>query len=277
MTVFRTNLKRGHKFFISGAMFGFCMARTIACVMRIVWAIKPQSVSVAIAASLFVAVGDVIGYIVNLNFAQRIIRALHPKVGWHPAFKIAFIAVYSLIAVSMALLISFTVYSFYTLNPGKRRTARDFQLYGASYFATVALLPIPLVLGALATPRTLVDDFGTGSFRNKIIIVLSGTTALALGAWFRAGTAYMNPRPATDPAPYQSKACFYIFYFTLEFLVIWGYLVARIDQRFYVPDKSKGPGDYSRFAGYEKEVDHTAPVNINGEVVYPICEGPVVR
>lgn len=283
MTIFQTNRKRGHKFIMSGAMFGFCMARILACTLRIVWANRPHSVSIAIVASLFIAIGTVLGFVVNLNFVQRILRALHPKAGWHTALTIVFVIIYSLIAISMFLLISFTVASFYTLDPGKLRTAGDVQRYGATYFATVAFLPIPLVLGALATARRIpMENFGSGSFWSKIIIVLFGAATLSLGAWFRAGTSYLKPRSISDPGPYQSKACFYIFYFTLEVLVIWTYLIARIDQRFHVPDGSRGPGDYSLSMGYEKEevgaarAYYKGPNYIVRHTVAPICESPVI-
>lgn len=283
MTVFQLNRKLRHKFVMSGAMFGFCMARIMACILRIVWANNPRNVSIAIAASFFIAVGTVLGFVVNLNFAQRILRALLPKVGWHPALKIMFIIVYALIAISMFLLVSFTVYSFYTLDPGKLQTARHVQLYGATYFATVAFLPIPLVLSALAIAHRIpMENFGSGRFRSKIMILLFGATTLSLGAWYRAGTSYLTPRPINAPGPYQSKACFYIFYFALEVLVIWTYLFARIDQRFHVPDGSARPGDYSRSMGYEKEEAETGRIKTKGPkysvtyAVFPICEGPVI-
>ena len=254
MTLFQRNKAGGHRFYLSGALFGFCMARILACVLRIVWACKPTNVSVAITASLFISLGDLVGFIVDLNFTQRIIRALHPRVGWHPAFNVAFAIIYSVIGVSVGLLIGFTVDSFYTLDQQKLHHSRDVQLYGGTYFAFSAFLPIPLILLAVSLPRkTQPENFGAHSLRTKIITVLCGTTTLALGAWFRAGTSYLEPRPAAHPGPYQSKACFYIFYFTLEVLVIWGYLLARVDMMFHVPDGSKGPGDYSRTNVKEKD------------------------
>lgn len=247
MTIFQINRKSGHKFIMSGAMFGFCMARIIACSLRIVWAAKPTNVSVEIAASLFVSVGDIIGFVVNLNLAQRIIRAHHPNFGWHSWLKIAFITMYAVFGLSIILLVSFTVWSYFILDPAKLIIARDVDLFGATYFATAAFLPIPMVLCArFLSSKTPAENFGTGTIRSKVIIVLYGSFLLALGTWFRAGTAYPKARPVDDPASYQSKACFYVFYFTLEILVIWTYLLVRIDRRFYVSDGSKGPGDYSR-------------------------------
>ena len=257
MTILQLNLRRGHKFPMSGAMFGWSMARILACAMRIAWATHPTNISLAIAAQLFVNLGDLVGFVININLAQRIVRALHPNFGWHPIFKRFLIIVFSLILVSMFLLIGFTVDSFFTLDPTKLHNARDAQLYGVTYFAFTAVLPIPLVLVSLAVHRkTEAERFGNSSLRTKTITILSGATTLALGEWFRAGTSYLTPRPVTDPAPYSSKACFYVFYFCLEILVIWSYLFARIDLIFYVPDGSKGPGDYSRSAMPNKGDNH---------------------
>lgn len=254
ITIFQRNKAGGHRFYLSGALFGFCMARILACILRISWACEPTKVSVAITASLFFNLGDLVGFIINLNFAQRVIRALNPRVGWHPASKIFFAIIYCVIGISIGLLIGFTVDSIYTLDPKRLRRSRDILLYGSTYFAFTAFLPIPLVLLAMILPRkTQPEAFGAHSLRTKIITLLSGATVLALGAWFRAGTNYLKPRPVAHPGPYQSRACFYIFYFTLEILVIWGYLLARVDLMFHVPDGSKGPGDYARTIVQEKD------------------------
>lgn len=95
-------------------------------------------------------------------------------------------------------------------------------------------------------PRnTRVEKFGSGRFRSKIFILLLSTALLTLGAAFRVGINYMNPRPRNDPAWYHSKACFYIFNFTVELLVIILYIVVRVDTRFFVPNGSRQAGDYS--------------------------------
>jgi hypothetical protein len=44
---------------------------------------------------------------------------------------------------------------------------------------------------------------------------------------------------------YLSRACFYVFNFTVEVCVVYMYALLRVDQRFHVPDGAKGPGSYS--------------------------------
>ncbi|KAL8830782.1 MAG: hypothetical protein Q9191_001237, partial [Dirinaria sp. TL-2023a] len=268
MTVLQLNLRRGRKFPMSGAMTGFSLARILACSMRIVWATKPTDVSIAITAQILLNLGDLIGFVVNLNFALRIIRALHPKWGWHRAFKWFYIVIYCLMVATIFILIGFSIDGIYTLDPQKLQNSRDGTLYGLSYFAFTSILSLFLIALALILPRkTEPEQFGRGGIKTKVAIATYGGTLLALGAWFRAGTNYMPPHqlPLTKPVPYLSKACFYVFYFTLEVLVIWGYLLARIDRVFYVPDGSKGPGDYSKSRVAGKDDSHAEDGQVENE------------
>ena len=175
------------------------------------------NIQVAIAAQIFVAAGVVILFLVNLIFAQRIIRAAHPNSGWHPAFSWFFKILYAIIIISLIMLITSVIQSFYTLNKNTKRIDRDIQLYGQTYYSFVSFLPIPLVIGGLVIPRkTRVEKFGSGRFRSKIAILMLASVLLCLGATFRCGTNYRTPRPLDNSAWYQSKACFYIFNFLVE-------------------------------------------------------------
>ncbi|KAI9839731.1 MAG: hypothetical protein M1838_004270 [Thelocarpon superellum] len=246
MTIFQLNKRKGHKFIISGMMFGFCMARTVTCILRIAWATRPTKVPLAIAASVFVSAGVLLLFIVNLVFAQRLLRASHPNLGWHRLTQHVGTLYIGSIVVSLIMLITCTVQSFYTLNLNTHRIDRDVQLYGATYFSVVAFLPIPITLISLLVPRRApLDKFGVGRHRTKVAILLLAAVLLTLGASFRAGTTYLTPRPSSDPAWYQSKTCFYLFDFTIEILVIYLYAILRVDMRFWVPNGAHGPGAYS--------------------------------
>ena len=224
------------------------MARSVAQIMRIVWTLHPHNTRVAIAANVFVQAGVVLLFVVNLIFAQRIVRAAHPHSGWHPFFHWFFIGVYGLIVVTLVMIITTVVQSFYTLNHETKRIDRDVQLYGQTLYAIIAFLPIPLVVGGLVVPRhTRVEKFGQGHWRMKIIILVTSTLLLTLGATFKVGVNYAGgKRPISMPASYQSKACFYIFNYVVEYLVVIGYVIVRVDQKFWVPDHSHHQGDYSR-------------------------------
>ena len=270
MTILQTNLRRGHKFIISGMLFGFCMSRLVTMILRIVWATQPTNLRLGIATNVFVYAGVLLLFIVNLIFAQRIVRAWHPNVGWHRAFHHAFTALYILIVLSLCMLITAVIQSFYTLNHHTRRIDRSILLYGQTFYSIISFLPIPmLLLGGLLTPRkTRTEKFGSGRFRHKIFILLLSTFLLCLGASFRAGTNYAGgTRAINNPAGYQSKACFWIFNFVVEIIVILLYVVVRIDRRFWVPDHSKKAGDYSRghaAIGSTGKVDGRENENENG-------------
>lgn len=254
MTILQLNNKRGHKFIMSGMMFGFCMARVTTCVMRIVWATRPRHIPIAIAANIFVAAGVVLLFVVNLIFTQRIIRAAHPHGGWHPFFKWFFRGIYIVIIISLIMLITANVQSFYSLNKNTKRIDHDIILYGQTFYTIISFLPFPMVLIGLVIPRkTRVEKFGIGRFRTKIIVLLSAAFLLCLGAAFRVGTNYKTPRPVNDPPKYFNKACFYIFNFTVEYIVIVLYVVVRVDLRFHVPNGSKQAGDYSGINGLPKK------------------------
>jgi Protein of unknown function (DUF3112) len=255
MTVFQINKRRGHKFIMSGLMFAFSMARSATMVMRIVWATRPHNIRVAIAAQIFTSAGVLLLFVINLIFAQRVTRALHPHFGWTKAFSIAFKALYALIIVMLIMVITTTVQSFYTLNTNTHRIDRDIQLTVGTFLTFITFLPLPLVILALVVPRkSRVEKFGVGRWRTKIYILLTATTLLVLGAGFRCGVAWERPRPRNQPAWYHAKWAYYFFNFVVEIIVVYLYLLVRVDRRFYVPNGSKRAGDYSgRSKALEKE------------------------
>jgi hypothetical protein len=246
MTILQINRRHGHKFLASGALFGLCMSRTLTCTLRLVWSTHQTSVPISIAANVFVNAGVVIIIIINIIFAQRILRASHPSIGWHPITRGIFKAYFASIVLMLIALITSIVQQSYSLDSNTLRIDRDIQLVGATYNAAASFLPIPIVLLAVLFPRTgerKVVQFGTGRYRTKIAVVLTSSILICLGASFRCGIAYV-PRLAADPAWYQSKACFYCFTMVLEILVIYMYIFVRVDRRFHIPDGAKGPGSY---------------------------------
>ncbi|GME57360.1 hypothetical protein GTA08_BOTSDO13477 [Neofusicoccum parvum] len=223
MAIFKKNLKQGHKFLLT----------------------------------LLIFAGVLLIYIINLVFAQRLIRAQHPRLGWSFRFGMFFKLTYVVTALTLIMVITVTVQSFYTLSVNTRRIDRDIQLYCSTFFAYVSFLPFPLILLSVLLPRRKrLEKFGTGKWRTKIIVLLAGTFIVCLGACYRCGTAYLTPVSVREPLPsYYSRACFYIFNFGLEILVIYLYLIMRIDRRFHIPNGAKGPGQYARGPYAPKAVD----------------------
>lgn len=223
------------------------MARIVTCTLRIASLCLPTNISLAIAASIFVAAGVLIAYVVNIIWAQRILRATHPKLGWHPVTRIFFKVIYALIGITLAVTITAVVQNFYTLRPRTKFIDHALQLYGQTFLAVISSLPILIVGLALALPRkTPLEKFGHGKHSTKIAVLLTGTTLVTLGTWYRCGTSWQTPVPRSQPLPgYFAKPCFYIFNFGVEILLLYLYAIMRMDLRFHVPNGAKGPGDYA--------------------------------
>jgi hypothetical protein len=222
------------------------MARITTCIMRIASTSLPSNIRLAIAANIFVAAGVLLVFIINLLWAKRILRALHPTIGWHRATSIVFNILYVLIFITLAMTITAVVQSFYTLRPRTRFIDRAVQLYAQTLLATVSSLPIFMVGLALLLPRrSQPEQFGAGKLSYKIAILLAGSGLVSLGAWYRCGTFWMTPVPMSQSLPgYFAKPCFYMFVFGVEILTLYLYAIMRVDLRFHIPDGAKGPGSY---------------------------------
>lgn len=241
------NRKRGHKFLIEVFLFGFCMARMGTMVLRIAWATRPHNIRLGIAAGVFVNAGTLILYVINLVLAQRILRAENPTLGWNKVLRGVFKAFYVGIVIFLGLVIASLVLSVYTLNEAILKVCADIQHAAGIFNLIFVSLPMMMMAAAGLLPnREPRDVFGAGTlFQKKLVVLLSASSALLI-AGFKCGTGWMPPRPRTDPAWYQSKAAFYVFFFCPEILILCVFTIARVDRMFFVPNGCKGPGDYSR-------------------------------
>ena len=272
MLLFRRNMTRHKKFPIAIMVTGkslrlssteravmnetvFCLTRVVATCLRIAWACHPTNIHVGLAATVFVYAGIVLLFLANLLFAQRMVRAQHPRFGWSKPFTIALPIIFVITVGTILCLVAAVITSSYTLNPYSRHATREIQKYGATMLAIVAFLPF-VVAGTSSLVRThpkirmtkTTDKFGEGSMRAKVAIILISAVLLCLGASFRAGATLHKPvpimisvnppMPAQEPS-YLSKACFYVFNFTIEIVVCFFWLAMRIDKRFYIPDGKK--------------------------------------
>ncbi|KAI0186180.1 hypothetical protein EV127DRAFT_455718 [Xylaria flabelliformis] len=248
--ILHTNKRNNVKFFFSGAMFALCLLRSVALSMRIVWATFPHDANIAISAGILTQAGSVIVFIVNLILAQRIVRAYHPKFGWHPATTSGFLFLICCTIASLIMIIAVTIQSFLTPDMEIRHSDRIVQLFAGTYMAALAFMPIPIVSLAALVPRAKnrrIEKFGAGRWRSKVHLLL-GTSALAASAAaFRVYTGFV-PRPAGHPAWYHHRACYYCFNFATDLIISTVYLFARFDRRFIVPNGAKGPGDYAKAA-----------------------------
>ncbi|KAI8956225.1 hypothetical protein F4801DRAFT_586311 [Xylaria longipes] len=247
ITILHANKRNGLKFLFSGMMFALCVLRSVALGMRITWATSPHVANIAIAAGILTQTGSVIVFIVNLILAQRVVRAYHPRFGWHPATTSALWFLVGCTVASLIMVITVTVQSFFTLDADIRRSDRIVQLFGGTYMAVLAFLPLPIVALAALLPRAgkRVEKFGAGRWRSKVWLLLFTSALATLGAAFRIYTGYA-PRPASNPAWYHGRACYYCFNYVTDLIISAAYLFSRFDRRFIVPNGAKGPGDYGK-------------------------------
>ncbi|KAJ4352637.1 hypothetical protein N0V95_004082 [Ascochyta clinopodiicola] len=246
MKIFQKNRARGHKFLFNLFIFFFCVSRILTSILRIASTVQSRNVKLAIAASIFVAAGVLILFIINLVFAMRLVRSMHPSLGWHPAFGIVFKLLCVLTGATIIMVIAGTVQSFYTLDPNTKAVDRSLQLYGSTFLAIVATLPLPITVLSLLIPYSPPDRFGVGRLRTKVIVLLVSTTLLSIGAWYRCGSTWAPPVPRSQPLPgYLGKGAFYIFNFFVEIQTVLMYAILRVDLRYHIPNGAKGFGSYS--------------------------------
>lgn len=233
------------------------------------WAVNPNSVSLASSTQIFVYAGVVILLLTNLFFAQRLVRAQHPKFGWRKSFSLP-IGLWALLCcIAVFLLIVGIVVQAYLHDAFSQQSAQDIQLFCNIIFTITAILPIPIVgISSIAKSHpTLkpkpIDNFGKGSLNRKMVIIFFSATILSIGAIYRASITLMDPVPAGENIPwYFTHASFYLFNFTLEFLLITLWLVVRIDAQFIIPDGANGPMTYGNgFHFARRSRGHRTPID----------------
>jgi NADH:ubiquinone oxidoreductase subunit 6 (subunit J) len=252
MIIMKRNEKRNHKFIFNGALFGkpcferptgchstnctpgFCSVRIVTMTLRIAWVFYPRNISLGIAAQIFVYVGSIILYIVNWFFAQRIVRAQHPRFGWSKPYRIIFRAAIGCLILCLFMLIVAAVQQFFTENNTILRIDRDLQLAGQTYFAAFCFAPILAVTLSLIFPRQGTERFGAGRLRNNISILLVAACVIFFGQIFRCVTTWLPPKPLRNAQGYvvrpSSTLCL-AFCRTLQTPAVSRVLIVSIDNQ----------------------------------------------
>ncbi|KAK1976202.1 hypothetical protein LZ30DRAFT_603960 [Colletotrichum cereale] len=213
--------------------------------MRIIWAFEKARVVILIALIVQFG-GAVVVMVVNIFFAQRILRSIHPHFGWHPAVRV--FALFFLFSVPAVVLLNSTSIgvSFYHLEDQERvDTALNLLKAGVAWIMFLAVLPVVVVALASTIPGPRPERFGQGDTHQKIAVLLIGATFLMAGQAVRLAATVLGDPPESTNVIY-SKELFYTSGFMLEIFVVVFYAVIRVDLLFHVPNGSCQPGDYSR-------------------------------
>lgn len=237
-----------------GAMFGFCMSRVGTCVLRLAWATRLSNIRLAIAASIFINLGVLVVYIVVLLLALRVFRATHPRLGWNTSFAKILTVSYVVLAIAILAVIAFTVVSFYTLDSTLKAVCLWIQRAAILYMLIFNIASMILLLLSLLLPRSPdAENFGAGSMSAKFIILAIAVFFSNFIAGFRTGTAWAHSRPGSDPAWYDSKGAFYGILLGFEIVIVYLFIFSKFDERFWVPNGSRKPGDFARVDLVDKE------------------------
>lgn len=262
------NWRRGRMFVFNAITFAFCVTRIIATSLQMGWAVSPDNIGLASAAQMFVNAGIVLLILCNLFFAQRSVRGQHPRVGWSSPFSLA-IGVSALICcIAVFLLIVGVVVQIYLPDTFSQHASQRMQLFSNVVFAITALLPIAVVgISSIAKSYpTLqpepIDNFGQGSLNRKMVIIFSSATILSIGAIYRASITLISPVSLDASIPwYFSRVSFYVFNFTLDFLLVTLWLVVRIDAQFIIPDGAHGPMTYGNGFHFARKSLGRSPID----------------
>lgn len=184
---------------------------------------------------------------VNLVFTQRLMRAMHPRIGWNKIYSILSVPVPLLVIISVVItVVTTSSISFFTLDKNTLRIEHNIVIAVLTTYCFFACLPMLSIAIMLIIPRrTTLDKFGTGSLRTKIILLFISSATLTLGIGWRAGTEWVPSVSTLERPWYFSKACFYLFNFTVECITLFLYLAFRADKRMYIPAGANAPGTYS--------------------------------
>lgn len=220
-----------HRSKIGVMLFMFSFVRIVAVVLRIGWASAPTNINLAIAAMVFTAAGVVLLFVINLIFTRRVVHG-YVRGGERRVFDRALQFLVFCVVASIVMLIVATIYSFFTLNAASRLACRKIQLFGATYLALLAFLPIPAAALALLfrNEAARTDPVARRRFHAKLQLLVATATLLALGAGFRTGTSFAAT-PLGDVVWFDNKAAFYCFNFGIEITVLYMFAAWRFNSR----------------------------------------------
>jgi hypothetical protein len=184
-------------------------------------------------------------FAINMVLTQRILRAIHPKIFWHPATSTFF----TLLLVSVPFFIIFNIAvltaSFFVTTASGAKATKDLLFFGSSWNLFLCVFPLlTLSTFAVLPPPTPIEKFGTGRFRTKLVMLVYSSATLFIGAVVRLIAAAQS-HPINDPGQVDTKTIFYLTGFMLEIFVVVLFAAARFDLRFHIPNGCTGPGQYS--------------------------------
>ena len=132
-------------------------------------------------------------FAVNLFFAQRLVRAMHPSIGWHSGFsQLSLFLIFSVPAVIVLNIITLSVSFFSVGKLTQLRATEDVLKLGAAWNMMLAVMPLLWLFLASAKPGPSPENFGTGDFRAKAALLVFSSGTLAFGAAVRLSATVIS-------------------------------------------------------------------------------------
>lgn len=182
------------------------MTLALATSFRIAWAAHPNNVHVAIATLVFTYAGVILPFIVNLALTQQVVHTQHPQLRRSSPLTFASLMLLFIIIGAVFGLIAGIVLEFYW--PPENTSALALRTYGSATYATIAFIPIPIVIvSTLARARRHSNDktaksgdnLAQGSMVAHITIIVISASFLTLGAAYRLATLCLPPTSGDLP------------------------------------------------------------------------------
>ncbi|KAF2167812.1 hypothetical protein M409DRAFT_21960 [Zasmidium cellare ATCC 36951] len=236
---FQLNRRKGHKFLMSWAMFGFAMTRVVTLTLRITYAIYPNNIHLGVASVIFTHAGLLVVYIVLFILSMRILRALQPPIGWSRELRTTLLPACIVLTIAIFTTITLVIIDFYSTNKTYLSISSWTTRACATYILAFNALGIVLfLLATLLPPHPQAEDFGAGSMAAKLVILALALFLINFIAAFRTAVAWVDAPPVHEPAWFDSRGVFYGWELAPEILVIYLFVFTRFERRFWVPDGS---------------------------------------
>ncbi|KAF2258317.1 hypothetical protein CC78DRAFT_526520 [Lojkania enalia] len=209
--IFQRNRIRGHKSLMSWAMFGFAMAQLGTMILRIARATRPDSGSVAPAASLSAFLGAPVIYVVVLILAMRVFRGVSLRLGWNAWLGRGIRITHGLLLIVTLVVVPFGMVTGFTRSGPDQNypTSAPGPQKPASHSSTCSHQSSPSFPYSSHPQQTAPpENFGTGSIQSKLIILGIILLFTKFISGFRVGVIWAPYRPLSQLTWCNSRAAF---------------------------------------------------------------------
>jgi hypothetical protein len=203
--------------------------------LRIGWAEHRNNVNLTLTSQVFIDAGAAILYLVNFALVARIVRSHHPQIAG-TVFKGVRLGLFFLTLMSVALIMIANIQMAYTLTGKTIHTDRNILVFGATFNAGIAFLPVPVVLlSLLSSHQPDSTSIMASSDRRRTALVMASSLLLTFRAGWICVSSWQDPVAPTGPTQwYLAKPVFYLVSLLPELVVVYLLALGRMDRFFFL-------------------------------------------